>query len=62
MIAAIDTNTLLDILLPNPKFCDASMHVVQEAASVGSLVICDLVHALWRAVCPRSSSACAANR
>lgn len=45
MITAIDTNILLDILAPNEKFCDASVRALEEAASSGSLVICDLVYA-----------------
>ena len=45
MITAIDTNVLLDVLLPNEKFCDASVPALETAASEGSLVICDLVYA-----------------
>ena len=45
MITAIDTNVLLDILVGNVKFCDASILALENAASDGSLVICDLVYA-----------------
>jgi predicted nucleic acid-binding protein len=45
MITAIDTSVLLDILLPNPDFCDGSMQTLEAAAVAGSLVICDLVYA-----------------
>src|SRR5260370_31963193 len=45
MITAIDTNIFLDILAPNEKFIDASVRALENAASVGSLVICDLVYA-----------------
>lgn len=45
MITAIDTNILLDILLPNEKFCGASVRALEEAASAGALVVCDLVYA-----------------
>ena len=45
MITAIDTNVLLDILVPNEKFCDASIRALEHAATDGSLVICDLVYA-----------------
>jgi predicted nucleic acid-binding protein len=45
MITAIDTNVLLDILVPNEKFCDASVAALENAASEGSLVLCDLVYA-----------------
>src|SRR5690348_13621950 len=45
MITAIDTNILLDILVPNETFCDASIRALEDAATEGSLVICDLVYA-----------------
>lgn len=45
MITAIDTNILLDILVPNDAFCDASIRALEDAATEGSLVICDLVYA-----------------
>lgn len=45
MITAIDTNVLLDILLPNEAFCDAAIEAVEGSAAAGSLVICDLVYA-----------------
>lgn len=45
MITAIDTNILLDILVPNEKFYEASATAIEDAASSGSLVICDLVYA-----------------
>lgn len=45
MITAIDTNILLDILVPNQEFYEASASALQEAVSEGSLVICDLVYA-----------------
>ena len=45
MITAIDTNILLDVLLPNEKFCDGSARAVEGAATAGSLVICDIVYA-----------------
>ncbi|MGD0693924.1 MAG: type II toxin-antitoxin system VapC family toxin [Terriglobia bacterium] len=44
MITAIDTNVLLDILLPNPRFVSQSSLALEDAAS-GSLVICDPVYA-----------------
>jgi predicted nucleic acid-binding protein len=44
MITAIDTNVLLDVLLPNPDFCDAAMESLQASATAGSLVVCDLVY------------------
>jgi predicted nucleic acid-binding protein len=45
MITAIDTNVLLDILVPNEEFCDASVLALEQSAADGSLVICDLVYA-----------------
>jgi predicted nucleic acid-binding protein len=50
MITAIDTNALLDILVPrhsgpNDKYCDASVLALENAACEGSLVVCDLVYA-----------------
>jgi len=45
MITAIDTNILLDILIPNDDFCDASEAALEQAANHGSLAICDIVYA-----------------
>src|SRR5277367_652386 len=45
MITAFDTNVLLDILVPNEQFYEASASALQDAASEGSLVISDIVYA-----------------
>ena len=45
MITAIDTNILLDVLLPNEEFYESSARALQDAAAQGSLVICDIVYA-----------------
>jgi predicted nucleic acid-binding protein len=45
MITAIDTNILLDILVPNEAFYEASASALQDAAGEGSLVISDIVYA-----------------
>jgi predicted nucleic acid-binding protein len=45
VITAIDTNILLDILVPNPEFYEASANALQDAASEGSLAISDVVYA-----------------
>lgn len=45
MITAIDTNILLDILLPNEDFYEASARALQDSAGLGSLVISDIVYA-----------------
>ena len=45
MITAIDTNILLDVLVPNEDFYEASANGLQEAAGEGSLLISDIVYA-----------------
>jgi predicted nucleic acid-binding protein len=45
MITALDTNILLDILVPNEGFYEASASALQDAAGEGSLVISDIVYA-----------------
>ena len=45
MITALDTNVLLDILLPSVEFCDISARALEDSAIGGSLVICDIVYA-----------------
>jgi hypothetical protein len=45
MITAIDANVLFDVLAPNPKYWQLSATALEEAATMGSLVICDLVYA-----------------
>lgn len=45
MITAVDTNILLDILVPNEQFYKVSADALQEAAGEGSLVISDIVYA-----------------
>lgn len=45
MITAVDTNVLLDILVPSEKFCEASVQALEDATISGSLVVCDLVYA-----------------
>ena len=45
MITALDTNVLLDVLLPDDSFFDLSLRAIERAATEGSLVICDLVYA-----------------
>ena len=45
MITAIDTNILLDIIIPNDRYVERAVEALQEAASIGSLVICDCVYA-----------------
>lgn len=45
MISALDTNVLLDILIPNPSWFSLSLESIQAAAQRGSLVVCDIVYA-----------------
>ena|SRR5450631_3338637 len=45
MITALDTNVLLDVLLPNDQFIDASIRAIELSARAGSLVICEIVYA-----------------
>ena len=45
MITAIDTNILLDILVPNEDFYERSASALQHAVSEGSLVVSDIVYA-----------------
>jgi hypothetical protein len=42
---AVDSNVLLDVLLPNPRFRDASMTALERASAEGSLVVCEVVWA-----------------
>ncbi len=45
MITALDTNVLLDVLLPNESFVDAAIDLMESGARAGSLVVCELVYA-----------------
>ena len=45
MITAVDTNVLLDLLMPDEQFADASTRALEDAAVKGSFVICDIVYA-----------------
>ncbi len=45
MITAIDANILLDILVPNEEFYEASAGALQDSAAEGSLVISDIAYA-----------------
>jgi predicted nucleic acid-binding protein len=45
MITAIDANILLDILMPDEKFFELSVKALEDAATSGALVVCDLVYA-----------------
>ncbi|MBZ5704961.1 MAG: type II toxin-antitoxin system VapC family toxin [Acidobacteriia bacterium] len=45
MITAVDTNVLLDILVPNEDFFARSHRALENAWAAGALVACDLVYA-----------------
>jgi predicted nucleic acid-binding protein len=45
MIAAVDTNILLDILLPDESFCRSSKKILDAYNEMGRLVICEIVAA-----------------
>lgn len=45
MITAVDTNILLDLLLPNDDFLDASRGLLMESSEAGALRICHVVYA-----------------
>ena len=45
MITALDTNVLLDILIPNEAFFSASVSAIEASAYLGPLVVCDYVYA-----------------
>ena len=45
MITAVDTNILLDILLPSEDFVERSGKALEAAAAAGSLVVCEIVYA-----------------
>ncbi|NOY57393.1 MAG: PIN domain-containing protein [Calditrichaeota bacterium] len=45
MITAVDTNILLDILIPNQKFLKSSFQKLEIAAKNGTMVICEIVYA-----------------
>ncbi len=44
MITAVDTNILLDILIPNQKFLHESLQKMESAAEKGQIVICEIVY------------------
>ena len=43
MIAAVDTNILLDILLPDDSFCRSSKKILDVYNEKGRLVVCEIV-------------------
>lgn len=45
MITALDTNVLLDVLIPDARFADASQRQLDAALHAGGLVVCEIVYA-----------------
>ncbi|HSV31823.1 MAG TPA: type II toxin-antitoxin system VapC family toxin [Atribacteraceae bacterium] len=45
MIIAIDTNIILDILLPDPVYVETSKNLLDKAVNLGGFVICEAVYA-----------------
>jgi len=45
MISSIDTNILLDVLLPDPAYLPSSKALLDKASSEGALAICEVVYA-----------------
>ncbi len=45
MITAVDTNVLLDVLIPNARFAERSQQKLDEALEQGALVIGEVVYA-----------------
>lgn len=45
MITAVDTNVLLDVFLPDPRFVEMSTERLKQAYDEGAILICDLVYA-----------------
>ncbi len=45
MITAVDTNILLDILIPGEPFKESSKALLEEHLSRGSLILCEVVFA-----------------
>ena len=45
MRTAVDSNVLLDVLLPDLRFRDASLVALERASNEGALVVCEVVWA-----------------
>ncbi len=55
MITAVDTNILLDILLPDPTFGPGSKDRLRVHTQKGALVICEVVYAEVSGLFPEQS-------
>jgi predicted nucleic acid-binding protein len=45
MITAVDTNIILDVLIPNEPFSDSSKKLLDAHLSKGRLILCEVVYA-----------------
>ena len=45
MITVIDTNILLDVFLPDPRYSHNSASMLKDSYNKGDLVICEIVYA-----------------
>ena len=45
MISAVDTNVLLDILIPNTAHVESSLNCIMSVSSYDELIICEVVYA-----------------
>ncbi len=45
MITAVDSSVLIDVLIDDPRFSDASTAAVRDALSHGAAIVCDVVWA-----------------
>ena len=53
MITAVDTNILLDILLPDPEYKEKSHAYIERGIKEGALVICEVVYSELSAFFPK---------
>ena len=53
MITAVDTNILLDILLPDPEYKETSHAYIERGMKEGALVICEVVYSELSAFFPK---------
>lgn len=45
MITAVDTNVILDVLIPGQPFCESSKTLLERHLAKGRLVVCEIVFA-----------------
>jgi len=53
VITAVDTNILLDILIPDPQYKDTSRSYLERGMKEGALIICELVYSELSALLPK---------